>query len=153
VRGKLKTDPSIQCRSCIGKTPSEQSVARVEVDMGENEKMELVERFCYLGGGEAEDAVRCRIRCAWGKFNQLSPMLTKRGLSLKRKECLYDMYMHGSLVHGSETWPMKVGDVQRMTRTKKMGIVGVEEVMEHSALRWLGHVEGKDDLDYVSKCR
>jgi hypothetical protein len=58
------------------------------MDMGEDGKMELVERFCYLGdmigvGGGAEEAVRCRIRCAWGKFNQLSPRLTERRLFLK----------------------------------------------------------------------
>jgi hypothetical protein len=182
VKGKLKSDPSFQCRSCIdGKSQCEQSVARREVDMGEDGKIELVERFCYLGdmigaGGGAEDAVRCRIRCAWGKFNQISSMLTKRGLSLKRKGCLYDLYVRGALVHGSETWPMKASDKQRMTRTERsmvrrmcgvclkdrrrsedllelVGIVGVEEVLDRSALRWFGHVERKVDLDYVSKCR
>ena len=33
---------------------------------------------------------------------------------------------------------------------KLMGIPGVEEVMDSSALRWLGHVERKEDLDWVS---
>ena len=36
--------------------------------------------FCYLGvmlsaGGGVEEAVRCRVRCAWqGKFNELMPI-------------------------------------------------------------------------------
>jgi len=181
VKGRLKTDPSFQCRSCIGNMQEEQDVARKEVDMGEDGKMELVERFCYLGdmigaGGGAEDAVRCRISCAWGKFNRLSPLLTKRGLSLKRKGLLYDIYVRSTLVQGSETWPMRAGDVQRMVRTERsmvrrmcgvslkdkrrstdllklMGIAGIEEVLDRSALRWLGHVERKDDLDWVLKCR
>ena len=100
-------------------------------------------------------------------------MLTKRGLSLRMKGNFYDLYV---LIHESETWPMKVGDMQRMTRTERsmirrmcgaslkdrrwnadllklMGISGVEEVMDSSALRWLGHVERKEDLDWVSLCR
>ena len=143
--------------------------------------MELVQQFCYLGdmigaGGGSEEAVRCRIRCAWGKFNELAPMLTKRGLSLRMKGNLYDLYVRKVLIHGSETWPMKVGDMQRMTRTERcmirrmcgvslkdrrrsadllklMGISGVEEIMDSSALRWLGHVERKEELDWVSLCR
>ena len=181
VKGNLKTDPSFQCKSCISGTKQEKVVKRTEVDMGEDGKMELVERFCYLGdmigaGGGAEDAVRCRIRCAWGKFNELAPMLTKRGLSLKVKGNLYDLYVRRVLVHGSETWPAKVGDIQCMTRTERgmvrrmcgvsledkrrsedllvlMDITGVEEIMDNSALRWMGHVERKDELDMVSCCR
>ena len=58
--------------------------------MGEDGKLELVQQFCYLGdmigaGGGSEEAVRCRIRCALGKFNELALMLTKKGLSLKMK--------------------------------------------------------------------
>ena len=36
---------------------------------------------------------------------------------------------------------------------KRLCIVGVEEIMDNSALRWLGHVERKGDLDWVSNCR
>ena len=51
-------------------------------------------------GGGSEEAVRCRIRCAWGKFNELAPMLTKRGLSLRTKGNLYDLYVRKVLIHG-----------------------------------------------------
>ena len=36
---------------------------------------------------------------------------------------------------------------------RRLGIVGEEEIMNNSALRWLGHVERKGDLDWVSNCR
>ena len=36
---------------------------------------------------------------------------------------------------------------------RRLGIVGVEEIMDNSALRWLGHLERKRDLDWVSNCR
>ena len=181
IKGKLKPDPKFQCKSCVSEIQNDQRDEQKEIDMGEDGKLELVQQFCYLGdmigaGGGSEEAVRCRIRCAWGKFNELAPMLTKRGLSLRMKGNLYDLYVRKVLIHGSETWPMKVGDMQRMTRTERcmirrmcgvslkdrrrsadllklMGISGVEEIMDSSALRWLGHVERKEELDWVSLCR
>ena len=80
------------------------------------------------------------------------------------------------LIRGSEIWPRKVVDMQRMTRTERcmirrmcgvslkdrrrsadllklMGISGVEETMNSSALKWLGHVERNKELDWVSLCR
>ena len=82
--------------------------------------LEMVQQFCYLGDMiGSEEAVRCRIRCAWGKFNELATLLTKRGLSLKAKGHLYDTYVRKMLMHGSETWPMKREDNQRMTRTER----------------------------------
>jgi hypothetical protein len=33
---------------------------------------------------------------------------------------------------------------------KCLGIMDVDEIMDSSALRWLGHVERKRDLDWVS---
>ena len=60
------------------------------VELDDGSKFELVEKFCYLGdmlcaGGGAEEASRTRVRSAWGKFNELAPVLTKRGVSLKLK--------------------------------------------------------------------
>src|SRR5665811_1502556 len=60
---------------------------RVEVRMGQDCGIECVDKFCYLGdmigaGGGAEDAARARVRCAWGKFRELAPILTSRGASL-----------------------------------------------------------------------
>ena len=69
--------------------------------------------------------MRCRIRCAWDEH---APMLTKRGLSLRMKGTLYDLYVRKVLIHGSETWPMKVGDMQRMTRTERCMIRRMSEV-------------------------
>ena len=54
-----------------------------------DQNLELVEKFCYLGelrlcaGGGAEEASRTRVRSYWPKFNDLAPVLTKRGVSLK----------------------------------------------------------------------
>ena len=87
--------------------------------------MECVEKFCYLGdmiaaGGGAGEASRARVRCAWAKFKELAPILTSRGASLKVKGRIYKACMQRVLVYGSETWLVKVEDIQRLERTKRM---------------------------------
>ena len=114
--------------------------------------------------GGAGEASRNRVRCTWGKFNQLKPMLAVRGPSLKIKGKIYRSCVQSVLVYGSETWPMKVEDSKRLERTERamvrrmcgvklsdrvksedlygrLGIESVTEVIRASRLRWFGHVE------------
>ena len=63
-----------------------QSVLLKEVVIEPNVKLECVPKFCYLGntlgaGGGVGEAARARVRCAWAKFKELSPILTARGAS------------------------------------------------------------------------
>ena len=81
--------------------------------------------FCYLGdmlssGVGAGEASRVRVRCAWKKFRELSPILTARGASLTLKGKIYSAYIRSSMIYGSETWPMKVDDKQRLERAERM---------------------------------
>src|SRR5580704_19477897 len=85
--------------------------------------LESVDTFCYLGdtlsaGGGVEEAVRCQVRCAWGKFNELIPILTMRGTSLKVKGKIYKACVQSVMMYGSETWAMKVEDKQKLKGTK-----------------------------------
>ena len=57
--------------------------------------------------GGADSAVVTRIRCAWKKFREMSPMLTHRGASLKMKGKIYASCVRSCMTYGSETWPMK----------------------------------------------
>ena len=75
-------------------------------------------------------------------------------------------------MYGSETWPMKVEDKQRLEGTEKMmvrwmcgvtlknritseelrsrlSIEAVTEIVRRGRLRWCGHVERKVDDDWV----
>ena len=76
-------------------------------------------------GGGAEDAAKTRVRCAWSKYNELIPILTLRGVSLKTKGKLYEACVQNVLVYGSETWPLKAEDLERLART------------ERSMVRWM----------------
>ena len=79
---------------------------------------------------------------------------------------------------GSETWPMKVEHELKMNRTEMtlkrptiwmcwvklnerkkseelrelLGLEPVSLMIKKSRLRWLGHVERKDDNDWVKRC-
>ena len=68
-----KVAKSFICRACLNPVTS---AGRTSVDIGANTKLELVEKFCYLGDmlsldGDADAAVEARIRIGWNKFRQL----------------------------------------------------------------------------------
>ena len=63
------------------------SAGHTSVDIGASEKLELVDKFCYLGDilsvdGDADAAVEARIRIGSNKFRQLVPLLTNKDVSL-----------------------------------------------------------------------
>ena len=50
------------------------------MDIGASAKLELVDKFCYLGDmlsvdGDADAALEARIRIGWNKFRQLVPFI------------------------------------------------------------------------------
>jgi len=71
-----------------------------------------VDKFCYLGDmlsvdGDADAAVEARIRLGWNKFRQLVPLLTDRDISLIKRGRLYSSCVQSTMLHGSETWPVR----------------------------------------------
>lgn len=152
-----------------------------EFDLEMDGKLEYVNKFCYLGDmisakGGAEDAARTRVRCAWGKFKELSTILTSRGVSLKLKGKIFKTCVQTVMLYASETWAVKAEDMSKLERTQnamvrwmcgvtlkdrksteelqnRLGVEGMADMMRRGRLRWFGHVERKDKEDWVSKCR
>jgi len=84
------------------------------VHIGPSTHLEVVDmdKFCYLGDmlsvdGDADAAVEARIRIGWNKFRQLVPLLTNRDDSLITRGRLYTSCVRSSMLHGSETWPVR----------------------------------------------
>jgi len=82
------------------------------VDIGASAKLELVDKVCYLGDmlsvdGDADAAVEARIRIGWNKFRQLVPRLTNTDVSLIMRGRMYSSCVRSSMLHGSETWPLR----------------------------------------------
>ena len=157
------------------------SVSFAERGCEANVELECVPKFCYLGdtlgaGGGVEEAARARVRCAWAKFKELSPILTAWGASYRIKGKIYMACVQSALTYGTETWAMKKASLHSLERTKRMmviwmcgvslkdrkrsvdlysllGVQSVAEVVRRDRLRWFGHVERKSGDDWVSACR
>ena len=68
--------------------------------------------YSYLGDmlsvdGDVDAAVEARIRIGWNKFRQLVPLLTNKDVSLIMTGRLYSSCVRSSMLHGSETWPVR----------------------------------------------
>jgi len=61
--------------------------------------------------GDADAAVEARIRTGWNKFRQLVPLLTDKDVSLIMRERLYSSCVLSSMLHGSETCPVRKENV------------------------------------------
>ena len=61
--------------------------------------------------GDADAAVEARIRIGWNKFRQLVPLLTNKDVSLIMRGRLYNSCVRSSMLHGSETWPVRKENV------------------------------------------
>jgi len=93
------------------------------VDIGASAKLELLDKFCYLGDmlsvdEDADAAVEARIRIGWNKFRQLVPLLTNMEVSLIMRGKLYSSCVQSTRLHGSETWPVRKENVVALQRAE-----------------------------------
>ena len=158
------------------------SAGRTGVDIGASAKLELVDKFCYLPvgdmlsvDGDADAAVEARIRISWNMFRQLVPLLTNKDVSLIMRGRLYSSLVRSSMLHGSDTWPVRKENVVALQRAEmrmvrwmcgiklkdrlpskelreRLGVHDIALVLQQNRLRWYGHVLRKDDDDWVKKC-
>ena len=82
------------------------------VDIGVNANLELVDKFSNLGDmlsvdGDADASVETRIWIAWNKFSHLVLLLINKDISLIVRGRLYNSYVQSSMLHGSETCPVR----------------------------------------------
>jgi len=108
---------SFICSGCLN------PVTSAGVDIRASAKLEFVDKFCYLGdklsvNGNADAAVEARIRIGWIKFRQLVPLLTNKDVSLIMRGRLYSSCVRSSMLHGSETWPVRKEDVVALQRAE-----------------------------------
>ena len=57
--------------------------------------------------GDADAALEARIRNSWNKFRQLVPLITNKDVSLIIRGRLYSSCVRSSMLHESETWPVR----------------------------------------------
>jgi hypothetical protein len=182
VKGQLqKVTETFECKQCSRGVAEVDSIALSKgMDIGNGDVLEYTKKFCYLGDmvsadGDADSAVVARVRNAWKKFRELSPILTQKGISLALKGKVYVSCVRSCMIYGSETWPVKAEHEARLERTemrmirwmcgvslkdritsaelrKRIGVEAISVVMRRSRLRWFGHVERKENEDWVKGC-
>ena len=92
MKGQLKDASSFECIKC--KNAVVVTARKNSVQLEQDVALDCVEVFCYLGdmieaGGGAGEASRVRVRCAFKKFRELSPILTTRVASWKLQGKIY----------------------------------------------------------------
>ena len=97
---------------------SPHQVSHITVIPVGNDSLEVVDSFCYLGdvsgqSGGCFDAITARVRSAWKNFRDLLP---NRSFSLSVRGSVYNSCVRSALLYGSETWAVKVENINRLTR-------------------------------------
>jgi len=82
--------------------------------------------------GDDDAAMEARIRIGWNKFRQVVPLLTNRDISLIRRGRLYSSCVRSSMLHRSETWPVRKENEVALQRA------------ETRMVRWMCNVKVKD---------
>jgi len=63
-------------------------------------------------------SLEARIRIGWNKFRQLVPLLTNKDVSFIMRGRLYSSFVRSSMLHGSETWPVRKENVVALQRAE-----------------------------------
>jgi len=82
--------------------------------------------------GDADAAVKARIRLGWNKFRQFVPLVTNKDISLITRGKLYSSCVRSSMLHGSETWPVRKENEMALQRA------------EMRTVKWMCGVKLKD---------
>jgi hypothetical protein len=95
---------------------------------------------------------------------------------LRLKEKIYCACVRSVMTYSTETWPLKIEDLNRLERAEmmmvrhmcgvtlqnrksseelrnKLGVENISDVIRRGRLRWFGQVERKEDSDWVKACQ
>ena len=79
-------------------------------------------------------SIIARIRGAWGKFRELLPLLTSRGLSFRTRGRIYDTYIRPVLLYASECWAPTTENLHKLQRD------------DRAMIQWISNVRLEDHI-------
>ena len=160
-----------------GAASSVKEVVSKTMDIGGGVMLEKTGKFCYLGDMlNADGGVdSARVGSGWKKFSELTAFLSAKWVPLKIKGKVYESCVRSCMTYGSETWTLKAEHEKRLETTEmrmirricgvtlrdrctnaslrdKIGVEPITDVCRRNRLRWFGHVQRKDDMDWVKQC-
>ena len=110
----------------IGKTEvmvSSRKGTKVNIKDSQGTSLRQVNKFKYLGvtiseEGGSEEAVRARVSAAWGKWRDLSGVISDKKMPRKLKIKLYMTVIRPVLLYGAECWTVKKKEEQILEKTQ-----------------------------------
>ena len=178
IKGSLTSATNFICTKCLS-PPTDDSLPPGTITLAGNE-LEVVDRFCYLGdmleaNGGAEASSIARVQSGWKKFKDVLPLIDSRGVSLGMKGEIYRTCVRPAMLHGSETWPVRVADTDRLHRAEMSmirwmcsskledgvpsatlrnrlgGITPIRDYARRRRLGWFGHVERSESDGWLRR--
>ena len=154
----------------IGKTEvmvSSRRETKVNIKDSQCTSLRQVNKFKYLGvtiseDGGSDEAVRARVSAAWGKWKDLSGIISDKKMPRKLKIKLYMTVIRPVLLYGAECWTAGKKEEQILDKTemrmlrifkgvilrdkvksvdirKELGVSSIQEKVREMRLRWYGH--------------
>ena len=136
-----------------------------------------VNKFKYLGvtiseEGGSEEAVRARVSAAWGKWRDLSGVISDKKMPRKLKIKLYMTVIRPVFLYGAECWTVRKKEKQILEKTerkmlrrikavtlrdkvksvdirKQLGVNSIQEKVREMRLRWYGHMQRMEENNKV----
>ena len=136
-----------------------------------------VNKFKYLGvtiseEGGSEEAVRARVSAAWGKWRDLSGVISDKKMPRKLKIKLYMTVIRPVFLYGAECWTVRKKEKQILEKTerkmlrrikavtlrdkvksvdirKQLGVNSIQEKVREMRLRWYGHMQRMEENNEV----
>ena len=146
----------------------------------ENEKLEKVESYNYLGqitttNRKSEDEIKERIRKSWSYFGRNREIYMDKNVPLSLKRQVFNQCIIPTTAYGCETWSInkqqmtKIRSMQRAMERKILQIklkdkiphrdirkqTNFEDVQKHigkQKWRWAGHVGRMHDNRWTKRC-
>ena len=132
-------------------------------------RLEQSTEFKYLGStvetsGGCEREVALRVKAAWRKWKEITPVICDRRMPIKLKTKLYKTIIRPVLLYGAETWTPRVKEIRLIQKTemrmlrwimgvtlhdkkrnedirRQLGVADIAEKVRETRLRWYGHVQ------------
>ena len=132
-----------------------------------------VNKFKYIGvtiseEGGSEEAVRARVTAAWGKWRDISGVISDKNMPRKLKIKLYMTVIRPVLLYGAECWTVRKKEEQILEKTemrmlrrikgvtlrdrvksvdirKELGVSSIQEKVRETSLHWYGHMQRMEE--------
>ena len=144
-----------------GSDGQQQERNKINIKDSQGSSLRQVNKFKYLG---SEEVVRARVSAAWGKWRDISGVISDKNTPRKLKIKLYMTAIRPVLLYGAECWIVRKKEELILEKTemrmlrrikgvtlrdrvksvdirKELGVSSIQEKVREMRLRWYGHMQ------------